>query len=98
MTSGVPLGTLANASYENRRVRLEPGDAVLLMSDGLPEMLGEDGEPIGYAAVAERWREVGQRPAAEAVMEFERWVEELSPQGVPADDVTFVVIRRRPLE
>lgn len=98
MTSGVPLGTLANASYENRRVRLEPGDAALLMSDGLPEMLGKDGEPIGYAAVAERWREVGQRPAGEAIAEFERWVEELSPQGVPADDVTFVVIRRRPSE
>lgn len=98
MTSGVPLGTLANASYENRRVRLAPGDAALLMSDGLPEMLGEDGEPIGYAAVAERWREVGQRPAGEAVAEFERRVEELSPQGVPADDVTFVVVRRRPSE
>ncbi|MCY3927757.1 MAG: SpoIIE family protein phosphatase [Acidobacteria bacterium] len=96
MTSGVPLGTLANASYENRRVWLEPGDAALLMSDGLPEMLGEDGEPIGYAAVAERWREVGQLPAAEAVAEFEGWVEDLSPGGIPADDVTFVVIRRRP--
>ena len=96
MTSGVPLGTLANASYERRSSRLEPGDAALLMSDGLPEMLGEDGEPVGYPAIAERWREVGQRPAAEALGEFERWVEELSPGGVPTDDVTFVVVRRRP--
>ena len=98
MTSGVPLGTLATASYERRRVRLEPGDAALLMSDGLPEMLQVDGEPVGYPAVAERWREVGQRSAEDAVAEFERWVEELSPQGVPADDVTFVVVRRRPPE
>ena len=98
MTSGVPLGTLANASYERRRVRLGPGDAALLMSDGLPEMLQKDGEPVGYPAVAERWREVGQGSADEAVAEFERWVEELSPQGVPADDVTFVVVRRRPSE
>lgn len=95
MTSGVPLGTLATASYELRRVRLEPGDAALLMSDGLPEMLQVDGEPVGYPAVADRWREVGQHSAEEAVAEFERWVEELSPQGVPADDVTFVVVRRR---
>lgn len=95
MTSGVPLGTLAAATYERRRVRLEPGDAALLMSDGLPEMMQEDGEPVGYPAVAERWREVGQQPAEDAVAEFERWVEELSPQGVPADDVTFVVVRRR---
>ena len=65
------------------------------MSDGLPEMLGEDGEPVGYPAIAECWREVGQRPAAEALGEFERWVEELSPGGVPTDDVTFVVVRRR---
>ncbi len=98
MTSGVPLGTLAVASYERRRVRLEPGDAALLMSDGLPEMIAENGEPVGYPAVAERWREVGQGPALDAVAAFERWVEELTPQGAPADDVTFVVVRRRPVE
>ncbi len=95
MSSGVPLGTLAAASYECRRVRLEPGDSALLMSDGLPEMLKDDGEPVGYPAVAERWREVGQRPPREAVAEFERWVEDLSPRGAPADDVTFVVVGRR---
>ena len=95
MSSGVPLGTLAHADYENRQVVLGPGDAVLLMSDGLPEMLEAGGEPVGYPAVAERWREVGQRAPEEAVAEFERWVEELSPQGVPSDDVTFVVVRRR---
>jgi serine phosphatase RsbU (regulator of sigma subunit) len=98
MSSGVPLGTLAVASYERHRVRLEPGAAALLMSDGLPEMLDASGEPVGYPAIAERWLEVGQRPAQEAVAEFESWVEELSPQGVPADDVTFVVVRRRPSE
>ncbi len=98
MSSGVPLGTLAVASYERHRVRLEPGDAALLMSDGLPEMLDASGEPVGYPAIAERWLEVGQRPAREAVAEFESWAEELSPQGVPADDVTFVVVRRRPSE
>lgn len=96
MSSGVPLGAMARASYEGRQVRLEPGDAALLMSDGLPEMPDASGELVGYPAVASRWREVGQRPAAEAVGEFERWVEELSPGGVPADDVTFVVVRRRP--
>lgn len=96
MTSGVPLGTLAHATYERRQVRLDPGDAALLMSDGLPEMLDANGEPVSYPAVAGRWREVGQLPAAEAVAEFEGWVEDLSPEGIPADDVTFVVIRRRP--
>ena len=95
MSSGVPLGTLAHASYDDHRVRLDPGDAALLMSDGLPEMLDASGEPVSYPTVAGRWREVGQLPAAEAVAEFERWVEELSPGGVPSDDVTFVVVRRR---
>ena len=95
MSSGVPLGTMAHASYERHQVRLDPGDAALLMSDGLPEMLDASGEPVSYPVVAGRWRDVGQLPAAEAVAEFERWVEELSPGGVPADDVTFVVVRRR---
>ena len=96
MSSGVPLGTMAHASYEGRQLRLEPGDAALLMSDGLPEMLDSSGEPVSYPAVAGRWHEVGQRPAAEAIAEFEGWVEELSPGGVPTDDVTFVVVRRPP--
>ncbi len=95
MSSGVPLGTMAHASYERHQVRLDPGDAALLMSDGLPEMLDASGEPVSYPVVAGRWRDVGQLPAAEAVAEFERWVEELSPGGVPSDDVTFVVVRRR---
>ena len=95
MSSGVPLGTMAQASYERHQVRLGPGDAALLMSDGLPEMLDTSGEPVSYPVVAGRWRDVGQLPAAEAVAEFERWVEELSPGGVPSDDVTFVVVRRR---
>ncbi len=98
MSAGVPLGTMARASYEGKQVQLDPGDAALLMSDGLPEMLDASGEPVGYPAVASRWREIGQRPAAEAVGEFERWVEELSPEGVPADDVTFVVVRRRAVQ
>ncbi len=95
MSSGVPLGTLARATYEQHRVTLGPGDAALLLSDGLPEMLDTDGAPVGYEAVTERWRQVGQRSAEEAVAEFERWVEDLSPQGAPADDVTFVVVKRR---
>ncbi len=95
MSSGVPLGTMAHASYERHEVRLDPGDAALLMSDGLPEMLDAGGEPVSYPVVASRWRDVGQLPATEAVAEFERWVEELSPGGVPSDDVTFVVVRRR---
>ncbi len=96
MTTGVPLGTLAVATYEQRRVRLDPGDSALLLSDGLPEMLDDTGEPVGYPAVAERWGAIGQLPAAAAVADLEGWFRDLSSGGAPPDDVTFVVIRRRP--
>ena len=45
---GVPLGSMAQASYRERQTTLDRGDSVLLMSDGFPELTNE--ELIGGAA------------------------------------------------
>ncbi|MEZ5332032.1 MAG: SpoIIE family protein phosphatase [Thermoanaerobaculia bacterium] len=92
---GLPLGGMAQAAYQRHETELEAGDVVLLMSDGLPELLDDDGEPFGYARV---------RTALGAC-------EGLDPHGVidalataarrwagdrpPGDDMTFVALRLR---
>ena len=92
-TAGVPLGTLADVSYSRHQVDLESGDCVLLMTDGLPELLGADGEVFGYQRVEQTFAGCARRPAAEIIDELTRVASEWTAGGPPNDDITFVVAR-----
>jgi hypothetical protein len=48
----LPLGVRREVAYEALAVRLEPGDRLLLLTDGLAEAPTAAGEPLGYAALA----------------------------------------------
>jgi serine phosphatase RsbU (regulator of sigma subunit) len=48
---GLPLGTLPGEPGCGQ-TRLAPGDAMVWLSDGIPECTGDDGEPFGYDGVA----------------------------------------------
>ena len=45
--AGVPLGLLANTDYDHTLVRLQPGDLVVLYSDGASEALNPAGDELG---------------------------------------------------
>lgn len=44
----LPLGIRRDLHYESLPGRLEPGERLLLLTDGLPEAPTETGEPLGY--------------------------------------------------
>ena len=92
-TVGVPLGTLTEASYRRQEVDVESGDCLLLMTDGLPELLGENGEVFGYPRVEEAFSACADRPADEIVAELSRVASEWTGGQPPNDDITFVVVR-----
>jgi sigma-B regulation protein RsbU (phosphoserine phosphatase) len=48
----LPLGARHEVPYETLEVRLEPGDRLLLLTDGLAEAPTPAGEPLGYPALA----------------------------------------------
>ncbi len=45
----LPLGVRDDVAYENRHLQLEPGEALLMISDGMPEAIRRTGNPLGYA-------------------------------------------------
>ncbi len=45
--SGLPLGILPDVDYEETRLQLEPGDTVVLASDGFHEAMNPAGEELG---------------------------------------------------
>lgn len=49
----LPLGARREVPYEALQLRLQPGDRLLMFTDGLAEAPTSAGEPLGYAALAE---------------------------------------------
>ena len=51
LPGGLPLGALDDTTYDEVRLYLHPGDRLLLMSDGVVEARGPDGELFGFDRV-----------------------------------------------
>jgi serine phosphatase RsbU (regulator of sigma subunit) len=92
--AGMPLGGLA-FDYEEQRLEVEPGDAILLMTDGLPELADAEGEPLGYPRVRALFAELGHLPPAELIAGLARAAESWGGDQPPKDDMTFVAIKVR---
>jgi serine phosphatase RsbU (regulator of sigma subunit) len=50
--TGVPLGLVPGERYEEIKVRLEPEDALVLVTDGITDPLSSADDPLGEAAFA----------------------------------------------
>ncbi len=48
----LPLGARREVAYEALAVPLQPGDRILMLTDGLAEAPTSNGEPLGYPALA----------------------------------------------
>ena len=94
VSPGMPLGGLAG-TYEEVAVSLHPGDLILLMSDGLPELPDAAGEPLGYEQVSRVVAEADAETPQELIDALLRAAEEWAGGGPPNDDITFVALRAR---
>jgi sigma-B regulation protein RsbU (phosphoserine phosphatase) len=92
--TNVPLGVLAHFATESAPVQiLEPGDTLVLMTDGVWETHNRNGELFGMARVVELLRAHASSSAeatAEALYEATR---RFAGDGPQEDDITFVVLR-----
>ena len=88
----LPLGVRQGVAYEARSGRLEPGDRLLLLTDGLPEaQIGED-EVLGYEAF-ERLLPRGAGDPSELLGRLFRRLS-LEAGDEPSDDWTAVLLER----
>ena len=55
----LPLGVREQVAYASRTADLDCGESLVLLTDGLPEARGGDGEPLGYQALESM---LGQEP------------------------------------
>lgn len=93
---GMPVGAMAGFPYRSQRVAFEPGDALVLMTDGFPELLDGNDDALGYERAADSFAEVASRPPAEIVDHLTRTGAAWAAGSLPGDDVTFVVFKLTP--
>ena len=93
LLEGMPLGGFIGAERQEASFNLQSGDTLLLMSDGLPEMLNPENEMLDYPKTKELFEEVADQPP-EAIIEHLFEASTAWADGEPqADDVTLVVIK-----
>src|SRR5215211_1854712 len=90
---GMPLGLMPGMAYEEKETTLEPGDSVLLHSDGIVEAHDPDREMFGFPRLKET---VGSAPGGQKLIDrvltdLERFT---GPEAEQEDDITMVTLER----
>ena len=95
---GLPLGILESAPYGPlQRLRLEPGDVLLLSTDGFGEYArAGDAEQFGEERMKEVLRAHATRGAGDLVAALDHAVADFANGAPQEDDMTAVVVRRLP--
>lgn len=90
---GMPLGAIKNFPYRQETLKLEPGDCILLMSDGFPELMNDKDEMLDYPKAFAAFREVGEKRPKEIITYLVKTGMDWANGRPQDDDITFVVIK-----
>jgi len=89
----LPLGALREGSWSLQSVQLEPGDLLLVYSDGVTDAQRPDGEAFGSGRLEASL--AAAPPGAEAVVEhLQGELMRFAAEAEPYDDMTFLVVAR----
>ncbi|MEV7288859.1 SpoIIE family protein phosphatase [Streptomyces sp. NPDC093252] len=87
LPTGAPIG-VGGVPFEAVRVRVEPGDRLVMCTDGLVEVRGED-IGVGLATLCES----AAHPAASMDAACDTIIRALNPRGGRKDDVALLMVR-----
>jgi sigma-B regulation protein RsbU (phosphoserine phosphatase) len=97
-STGLVLGPVRDLEYRRGLVNLEPGDMLALYTDGIVERQGPDGEYGLPRLRSLLQRELEKdRPVPEILDEVFEDVRNFGQGQAWADDVTLMLVRRKPL-
>jgi len=92
----LPLGLIPGTAYNQTAVQLDPGDVLVLYTDGVNEAVDATGEQLGLERLLELARGLPNRSAAAAGQGLLAAVKAFRGSAAPADDETVVALHRLP--
>jgi len=87
-----PLGILEDAEYEETRLKLAPGDKVVLYTDGIVEAMSEQEEMFGFDRLLEVVRGAREITADALLKKILYEVNAFAGGAAQHDDLTIIVI------
>ena len=91
---GIALGVLPDASYSARMIRLEPGETLILYTDGVTEAEDEDQNQFGLERLVELFRDSPPTDAEQTSERVFAAVREFTGAAPQFDDITCLILHR----
>jgi sigma-B regulation protein RsbU (phosphoserine phosphatase) len=92
-STGTVLGLTGRAVYEERTIRIDPGDVLVAFTDGVTEATDIEGQQWGENGVLNVLRRCKHARLSELVAEMLESAARFADPTAPADDRTAVVVR-----
>lgn len=93
VTKGLPLGVVEGFDYQTIETKLEVGDVLLLMSDGLPELFNDQNEVLDYSRVKRIFQEAVELTSTQILrhilLEADKWRNGQKQK----DDITLAAVK-----
>jgi sigma-B regulation protein RsbU (phosphoserine phosphatase) len=91
---GMALGVLTGIELEQRETKLEPGDLLVLYTDGVTDALNAEMEEFGLPRLLSVVAEHREASAADVIRAINQAVDEFVGDTPQFDDFTLVVLKR----
>jgi serine phosphatase RsbU (regulator of sigma subunit)/pSer/pThr/pTyr-binding forkhead associated (FHA) protein len=91
----LPIGILEDAQVAAATTKLDPGDTLVLFTDGVTEAQAPSGEMLEVKKLREIVAAGGSKSVEELQSSIFNHVEEFSRGAEPSDDVTLLILRYR---
>ena len=94
LTGGVALGLVPGLEYEQKSIVLQPGETVVLYTDGVTEAMNIDQEEFGMERLEHLFMGSAPANAEEANAKVFEAVNEFAGDAEQSDDITCMTLRR----
>ena len=89
---GLVLGALKKARYTDYEIRMMPGDAIFVYTDGVPEANNTDGEFYGMERMEEALNQMADRDPKGILQGVKENVETFTGEAMQFDDLTMLCL------
>jgi serine phosphatase RsbU (regulator of sigma subunit) len=93
ISKGMPLGSIVNFPYQEITFDVNPGDVIVMMSDGLMEAYNRDRDMLGLDKLTDCLQKQGSGSAKAISKSFEDLIQDWSKAAPSHDDITVLTLK-----
>lgn len=88
-----PLGSRRSRSFSLPPFKMQPGDSIVLYTDGMYESITRDGQMVGFPRFEEAVEKLVSGPPESSIERLRRWLREIVHPDLPQqDDITLLIV------